>query len=233
MDLQKGKSINDETRVNLVFPNQSDKPIVQTWRVSTLKAIPYFRALFEGNWEEFSIDGKIEITMEMKASVFSKLLDYARFKTRAEEMESAADYLGVILPKNHVYQARFQDAKSVKEDFYTRVSFSRETSEDVLVDLESLATAKQVLDVRVVPNCPRVSKNLHYGLRFKLEGKEIPVTSDSSYGTKGDTHIILNTHLRKYGKIDVLTASMDFSNIPAEIDVVSFDIYMQFISGAY
>lgn len=233
MDLQKDKSINDETRVNLVFPNQSDKPIVQTWRVSTLKAIPYFRALFEGNWEEFSIDGKIEITMEMKASVFSKLLDYARFKTRADEMESAADYLGVILPKNHIYQARFQDAKSVKEDFYTRLSFSRETPEDVLIDLGTLALAKEVLDIRIVPHCPRISKNRHYGLLFKLEGKEIPVTSDSVYGSKGETQIILNSQLRSCGKIEVFTASMDFSNIADDIKVATFDVYIRFISGAY
>lgn len=227
--------ITDDTKVALTFPNFSDKCVTQTWTVKTLKKIPYFRALFEGKWRDsptITPKGTITLSMEMRPSIFTKLMTYTLYKTKAEELEQAADFLGVDLPKNHSYIARFQDAKEVKDEFFARVKFSRDDPKPFPIDLGDVSTAKEISSVKWVPHFRKILKSQPHGLILELDGKEIPPSPDV-FSEKNDINIALNTHLRVHGKIETLVASLDTSNIPPDVSEPTFDIYIRYISGSF
>lgn len=227
--------ITDDTKVALLFPNYSDKCVTQSWNVKTLKKIPYFRALFEGKWRDsptVTPKGTITLSMEMRPSVFTKLMTYNLYKTKAEELEQAADFLGVDLPKNHTYLARFQDAKETKDEFFVRIKFSRDDPKPVPINLGDAANAKEICSVKWVPHFRKILKSQPHGLILELDGKEIPPSPDA-FSERNDINISLNTHLRVHGKIETLVANLNVSNIPPDVSEPTFDIYIRYISGSF
>lgn len=217
--------VTDETKVIIFFPNYSK---TQIWKVKTLKNLPYFRAFFERNWTE-SVErdqkNRFIIELETKPEIFLRLLDYARFRDKTDEMEQMADYFGVTLPVDHYHAKSRNQAIEMPKEFYKTLCFTRE-SQVIEVDLGDIHHANEIFKVNIYSSGSM--KVVRSPLTFYIDDERVESKLYDEVH-KSPFISVLNARLRTMGFIGKLTAKLDFSNIPEDVKAPKFDLYIRYV----
>ena len=177
--------MEDSQFVTLIFPNYSSKPIVQKWRVSTLKKIPYFATLFDGPWKDSSSD---EVTLEFDPALFTKMIKEITAKDTEEEYALMKDFFGITStrPKKKPRAGLFHN-----KEVYKTLTFTKESRRQV-VDLGEANTASKICGISLTS--PGFSRKDYVEFSYFLG--ETSLGNGSSYrGVPDKLETILNAKL--------------------------------------
>jgi len=158
--------INGNDVITLIFPNYSNKPVRQSWRVCSLISIPYFRALLEGKW----IDAKERtITLEDDPALFSKMVRQANTGSAEEQYNSMLDF----------YQVDGQKFTKKVHRYYKKFTFTKESLKQTL-ELQEASEARKIIDVKITSNIS--FGELKRRLLISLDGSENERADDINHG---------------------------------------------------
>lgn len=90
--------MNSDEIITLRFPNYlyGSEPVIQRWRKSTLRLMPYFDTLFS----QHDNGQKRELEMEDDPEAFAKLVKLVLTRSKSGYMEYLANFYGVKLEEN-------------------------------------------------------------------------------------------------------------------------------------
>jgi hypothetical protein len=179
---------SDSKLVTIIFPNYSLEPVVQKWRVGTLKMIPYFDTLFGGKWKDSCPE---EITLEFDPLLFTKMVKELKAKNAEEEYDLMKDFFGVTQTKKESPLEKYRKAGLFRrEEFYQTLIFTPENDKQI-IDLTRLKKANKVYSMSL--SSPGLDRRAHNVFSYKLNGMEL---GGGSYkGVPRDIADIINAYI--------------------------------------